>query len=179
MEYLSKMQNYIFTTPDKIKNYFYIEKKSKQQIIIESIDFNNTNTSDIIILLNDIKSQYKFASINHDNLYYHDKLTKLKYQLILCLENPMDTTERMIKYIRVYKGETYIPLSKDKIIDKEVEKLEKRYIELITVDPFDLIYKRYIELIKEDSKDSDDENNNNTESCIVKIVNKKKDAISC
>lgn len=164
MEIIENLKDYICSfiyTEDKSFDFYSYIYKEKHQFfnyeIIDQIDFDKTKTSDIVIKLNNIKYLYKFESSYYENMYNinsTNKLIKLKYRLILCLESPNDTTDIMIKHIMKYKGEK--PVQILEIIDEEYNALEKRYIELI---------KDFSE------EDNDDDNDNN--NCKV-LVNKKK-----
>lgn len=171
MNYFENLKNYIcsFIYPEDeyqfdFYSYIYKEKPSFFNYeIIDKIDFDNTKTSDIVISLNNIKYQYKFNSSYYENMYNlnsTDKLIKLKYKLILCLESPKDTTDIMIKHIMNYKGEK--PDKVNEKVDEEYDKLEKRYLNLLK------------EIQYEDDDEDDNQNNNdNNNYCKVSIKPKK------
>ena len=169
MNYIENLKDYIcsFIYPEEqtfnFYSYIYKEKPSFFNYeIIDKIDFDNTKTSDIVISLNNIKYQYKFDSSYYENMYNlnsTNKLIKLKYKLILCLESPKDTTDLMIKHIMNYKGEK---IPEEKNVDEEYVKLEKRYLNLLK------------EIQYEDDDEDDNQNNNdNNNYCKVSIKPKK------
>ena len=137
----------------------FITSKPKffQYNTLDSIDFDKTSTEDIVNMLNKWKYEYKFESSYYENMNdmnCSDKLLKLKHSIILCLESNNDTTHIMIKHIRKYKGE--IAPS----VDKSIEVLEKRFIEL----------KNYI---KNDNHEDDDDNDNHDDGKIGVLIRKK------
>ena len=128
--------------------------------IIDDIDFDKTPMSDIVIKLNEIKSEYDFNISYYENMYNVctvDKLVKLKYFLILCLESKTDTTDIMIKHIMKYKGEKYPNMINN---HKMYHDLEKRYLNLINDD------------------DDDCDNDNNDDGKDGMLVSKTKIAMS-
>ena len=149
-----------------IKNYLFPPKNDYITKFIDSIDFDTMNTSDIVILLNYIKYENKIE-IYSTNMNSVDRLEKLKYELSICLESSKDTTDLMIKYIKKYKGETYIGIDKQKKINKTQENLEKRYTELIKVDPLEELQKRYNELMDEDDEENNNDDDNEGASGII------------
>lgn len=166
MDYLDSIKNYLYNfifeeEPTIIlskKNYFNYD-------LLDNIDFNNTDTGDIVILLNNFKHEYDFKNFNINLTTTNDKLEKLKCKLQLCLQNPKDTTDKMIKYIKKYKGEKNNleeKVSKNNI-DEDILNLEKRFLELIKED-------NIIEY-------SDDEDNENQGAQGVLVKKKQKIAL--
>ena len=143
---------------------FDLLPKKENNNILDSIDFDNENVADIVILLNKYKNNYIVDKKYECN--YSNRLSRLKYKLSLCMENPKDTSDLMIKYIRKYKGLTNS--SNTSQFDKELECLEKRYNDLIRLDSADSIY----ELVTEDDKDnsSDNENDNATGKIVKRRI---------
>ena len=168
MEIFENFKGYIynFFNKDDCNNHidFYEiiyknKDKNKQTLCsFEQIDFENTKTSDIVIYLNNLKDLYKFDSSYYENMYNinpTNKLTKLKYKLVLCITSSKDTTDIMIKHIMKYKGEKQV--QNLKIIDEEYDKLEKRYSDLIKEDDF-----------SDENNQGDDDDNN------CKVLSRKK-----
>jgi hypothetical protein len=157
-----------------INSFFY---KDENLNIFDSINFENTNTSNIINLLNDIKyyknpEQIYNIKLYYENIYNKDplnNLSKLKYKLILYLYSEKDKTENIINEIKKYK-------------DPELFKLEKKFNKLKESVDYTLLELRYNKLINKDdnksyesdiksdieSDDDDDNNNDNLNGILVK-----------
>ena len=176
MTYLSNFVDYIysfFKEDDNIllyENYKSTPKPFFQYYFLDDIDFDNTPTTDIVIKLNDMKHKFFFNSYNiyeDNNIHYKNKLNKLKFVLIHCLESKNDTTDIMIKHIRKYKGEKIIldiiKEDKEDKEDKEYKDLEIRYNKLV---------KDIEDLNNEDNNENNNEDNNNG-MVGVKANNKK------
>jgi len=142
------------------ENYKSTPKPFFQYNFLDDIDFDNTPTSDIVIKLNYMKHKFFFdnnCNKIYDKIYIDNKnkVNKLKFVLLSCLQTKNDTTDIMIKHIRKYKGEKII-LSTIVEDDIEYKKLERRYNKLL-----------------EDNED--DEDDDNTDGMTgLKITNKKK-----
>ena len=176
MNFIENLKDYIcsfiYTEDENTFDFYSYIYKTKPRFfnydLIDQIDFDKTKTSDIVIKLNNIKYLYTFDSSYYENMYNinsTNKLIKLKYHLILCLESPKDTTDIMIKHIMKYKGEK--PIQILEIIDEEYDKLEKRYLDLIKDT-------------QDDDDDNDNQNNNDEDNnCKLSIKPKKVCLPSC
>jgi len=150
MDNINNLINYI--------NSFF-KKEDEYLNILDCINFENINNTDILSLLNDIKYYKSSEEIYNIKLYYEDiynkdpfnNLSKLKYKLILYLDSEKDKTENILYEINKYK-------------DPEMIKLEKQYIRLKDDIEYILLEKRYNNLINED--DNSDENNNDDSDAI-------------
>lgn len=172
MNYLSNFIDYVYTffkEDDNILLYENCKSKPKpffQYHFLDDIDFDNTPTSDIVIKLNDLKHNFffdNFYKFYYNNIQYKNKLNKLKFVLMSCLESKNDTTDIMVKHIRKYKGEKNIL---DIILeDKEYKDLEIRYNKLV----------KDIEDINNEDNNDENNNQNNTDGMVgVKLDNKKR-----
>lgn len=177
MNYLSNLVDYVYSffyEDDTIllsNVYKSIPKPFFQYQFLDDIDFDNTPTSDIVIELNNIKHKFFFGN-HYDRIYdtiYNknnmNKLDKLKFILLSCLESKNDTTDIMIKHVKKYKGEKNILDIIEE--DKEYKELEKRYNKLLKD-------------IEEDNNNEDnnqDEDNNTDGMDGVKVCNKKRIAL--
>jgi hypothetical protein len=131
------------------------------------LNFEIMNTSDIVILLNKLKTSGKPVQLVIDE---NDKLLSLKSALNLCLESPFDTTTIMLKHIQKHKGEKYkSPRIKQGNLDNDMAKLEERYKKLL---------EEYKELDEKES-DEDDENNNENSNGAIQVNIKKKIMLPC
>ena len=154
---------------DIIINYVnsFFKKEDEYLNILESINFENMNTSNILSLLNDIKYSKSSEQIYNIKLYYEDiynkdpfnNLSKLKYKLILYLDCEKDKTENILYEINKYK-------------DPEMVKLEKQFIRLKDDIQYILLEKRYNNLINKD--DNSDENNDDDNSDAISVKKKIK-----
>jgi len=175
MNYLSSFVGYIysfFKEDDTIllyETYKHLPKPFFQYQFLDDIDFDNTPTSDIVIKLNDMKHHFFFG--NHCNNIYNEvynknKLNKLKFALISCLESKNDTTDIMIKHVKKYKGEKIVLDIIEE--DNEYKELEKRYNKLV----------KDIEDNEQNNQDEDEDEDNNTNGMVgVKVGNKKRIAL--
>ena len=176
MNYLSNFVVYVysfFKEDDTIllyESYIPTPKPFFQYQFLDDIDFNNTSTSDIVIKLNSMKHKFFFGN-RYDNvyndIYNKNKLNKLKFVLLSCLESKNDTTYIMIKHVKKYKGEKIILDIIEE--DKEYKELEKRYIKLIEDNNQDN---------QDNNQYNNQDNNNNTDGMdCVKVGNKKRIAL--
>ena len=146
---------------ERVINYInsFFKKEDEYLNILEFINFENMNNSDILNLLNNIKYSKSSEEIYNIKLYYENiynkdpfnSLSKLKYKLILYLDCEKDKTENILYEINKYK-------------DPEIIKLEKQFITLKDDIEYILLEKRYNNLINQD--DNSDENNDNNSNAI-------------
>lgn len=178
MNYLSNLVDYVYSffyEDDTIllcETYKSIPKPFFQYQFLDDIDFDNTPTSDIIIRLNNMKHQFFFGKhyyLIYDDIYNKNnmnKLNKLKFVLLSCLESKNDTTDIMIKHVKKYKGEKIILDIIEE--DNEYKELEKRYNKLL----------KDIEDDNNNEDNNESHNNNNTDGMDgVKVGNKKRIAL--
>lgn len=143
-----------------INDFFY---KDENLNIFDSINFENTNNIDIINLLNNIKYYKNTEEIYNIKLYYEniynkdplDKLSKLKYKLILYLDCEKDKTENILNEINKYK----VP---------DMSKLEKKFIKLKQDIDYSLLEYRYNNLMNDDDNNNDDHDDDNSNAISVK-----------
>jgi len=143
-----------------VNSFFY--KENEYLNILDCINFENINNTDVLSLLNDIKYSKSSNEIYNIKLYYEDiynkdpfnNLSKLKYKLIMYLDFEKDKTENILYEINKYK-------------DPEMVKLEKQFIRLKDDIEYILLEKRYNNLINEDDN-SDENNDDNSNAILVK-----------
>lgn len=178
MRYFTDLKNlvYSFTSDvfDLVKTEYteYFYPTNKYLHTLDHIDFHKIETSTIVNLLNEIKYTNKYTNPYYENIEDikdNDKLLKLKYVLLLCLESKKDTSDIMMKHIMKYKGEKLVKYKSDKPAkntDDKLLELERRFLELVKEIEEDES--------ESDNQDQDDDNGKTGEL----IVQKKKIAVA-
>lgn len=161
MRYFTDFKEFVYSftndVVDLVKTEYteYFYPTNKYLHAIDHIDFHKMETSTIVNLLNEIKYTNKYTNPYYEDITdvkHSEKLLKLKYVLLLCLESKKDTSDIMMKHIMKYKGEKLVKYkptnNKD---DKPAKNKDDKLLEL---------ERRFLELVKEIEEDENQDDDN-------------------